>query len=80
MIVETKYFEDKIVPCSNLWVGTVKRKRKIAIYNVRSLVYKKIKNVKLEMKQLKIDILDMSEIKWTEQGDYRVMTNAKSQE
>lgn len=36
------------------------------------VVYKKFENVKFEMKQLKIDILGISEIKWTKQADYRI--------
>lgn len=37
------------------------------------VAYGQFENVKLEMEQLKIDILGMSEIKWTRQGYYRVI-------
>lgn len=46
------------------------KNKRITTWNVKSLgVYRKLDNVKLEMKRLKIDVLGMSETRWTEQGD-----------
>lgn len=80
MIVEVKNSRDKIVPHSDHRVGTAKtislkvRRKRIATRNVRSLeVCGKLENVKLEMERLKIDVLGISEIRWTGQGDYRVI-------
>lgn len=47
------------------------RKRRIATWNVRSLgICGKLENLKIEMEQLKIDIIGINELKWTEKGDF----------
>ena len=45
---------------------------KISTWNVRSLYQKgKLKNVKLEMGRLKVQILGISETRWTKSGSFR---------
>jgi hypothetical protein len=86
--VEVKNSGDKLVPRSDLWVGTTntrsskeKLRRRIATYNIRSLgVCGKLENLKLEMERYKIDVPGISEIKWTGlgdfwSGDYRIVFN-----
>jgi hypothetical protein len=71
-----KFVGDKIVSQSDLRAGTsnriIKEKvRRIATWHVRSLgVCCKLRNIKMEMKQMYRDILRMSEIKWKDEGDF----------
>ncbi|XP_025425707.1 craniofacial development protein 2-like [Sipha flava] len=69
----------KIVPRSDLRVGTTREERmvkksrqdrKIATWNVRTLLqFGKLDNLKIEMARMSIDILEISEVRWLETGD-----------
>lgn len=74
-VVEIKNSGSKIVPYSDLLVGTgntilskEKTRRKIATWNVRSL--RVCGKLELEMEWHKINVLRTSEIKWIGLGDY----------
>lgn len=46
----------------------------IETWNVRTLLQtEKLENLKIETDLLKIDILEISEMRWNGQGDYRVI-------
>ena len=42
----------------------------IAIWNVRSMNQSKLEVVKQEMARVNVDILEISELKWTEMGEF----------
>jgi len=71
----TKFSGDKIVPQSDLQVGTMsdriikKKVNRMATWNVRSLrVCGKLENIKLEMKVLNTDILGKRGLQWKKKG------------
>jgi len=73
---KVKYSGGKIVPRSDLRVGTteeernVKSWRRIATWNVRTMLQcGKLENLKIEMARMKIDILGLSEMRWPRAGD-----------
>ena len=73
----TKFSGDKIVPQSDLQVGTMsdriikKKVNRMATWNVRSLrVCGKLENIKLEMKVLNTDILGKRGLQWKKKGGW----------
>ncbi|VVC30385.1 Endonuclease/exonuclease/phosphatase,Reverse transcriptase domain [Cinara cedri] len=73
---KVKYSGGKIVPRSDLRVGTteeegnVKSWRRIATWNVRTMLQcGKLENLKIEMARMKMDILGLSEMRWPRAGD-----------
>ena len=49
--------------------GNMRQKRKIGTWNVRTLNQDgKLENVIMKMKRLKLDILGLSEVRWTNSG------------
>ncbi|KAF0730470.1 craniofacial development protein 2-like [Aphis craccivora] len=80
---QVKNSEGKIVPRSDLRVGTirvvrsvkdvkdVKEYKRLATWNVRTLLQcGKLENLKIEMDKMKIDILGISEMRWPKSGDF----------
>lgn len=76
---QVKDSRGKIVPRSDLRVGTTREERmvkesrqdrKIATWNVRTLLQcGKLDNLKIEMTRMNIDILGISEVRWPEAGN-----------
>ena len=89
-----KFSGDKIIPHSDLRVGTTKETykpkgicvRRMATWNVNFLLQcGKLENVKIEMKRMNIDILRVSEMGWPNHGDfwtgdYRVIHSGTAQD
>lgn len=82
---QAKYSGRKIIPRSDLRVGTtgeernVKNWRRIATWNVRTMLQcGKLENLKIDMARMKIDILGLSEMRWPRaedlwSGEYRLI-------
>ena len=51
-------------------VRCCKEQYRIGTWNVRSMNQGKLEVVKQEMARMNIDILDISELKWTEMGEF----------
>ncbi|XP_025408999.1 craniofacial development protein 2-like [Sipha flava] len=73
---KVKYSCGKIVSQSDLWVETtgekenIKNWKRIATWNVRTMLQCGIlENLKIKMARMKIDILGLSEMRWSRAGD-----------